>query len=1180
MERSRPLHKILLVIMIILFGTLLSTNVLKAEAADVACRIDFDANGGVLESKNWTTWYYTFESSNPVNWSIYSSDNPTKDGYVFAGWKATTPNTVFHNGEDIYDKVVQPGQEFTIYDGATFEAVWRSPSGESDNFTINIDLNGGTGKSQFIYSKTSNINHLYATGEGFYLSNFSLLTNYISKDGYYIYGFENLDNGERYILDLQLYGDIIHGEDEANLKVLWCENGKVPVEYYSPEEPIDVCNLCDGMDNYKLIDVQFVEKGTTTNMLTLPDKRIGDMHYRLIGWNKYNETISYKNTLNSFNRLRYSYIKSEYLFDFNKPITGYLKLFPIYYSLIDVSFDLQGGTLDGYTGTYDTCIYADTTISSIASGNLSGFIPEKEDSRFLGWKVTTEGKVNMGIITSDQYNKTVKTTDSLTIKSGATFEAVYGPKQYEVTLIANGGYFGNKSVTSKVVLIDEGTELSGNYNVSYDGKRCLGWYTEAEGGEKFESPVTEDITLYAHWVNQYRIILDINATNGHFGTSVNVKTFSKYKDEGELFGEFKTLMNGTTYVDRTPMNSGYTLGGWYTEPEGGEKFDLDNTPITENLTLYAHWQSYFSFYITDNNGSSKLLEYKYVDIGDTVEPIEQSSVPEREGYKFIGWYTSRTGGVEFDFDTPITQNKAVYAHYEQTIFTVTLRSNVTYYQGAFIINDSRASSASVKVETGDKLTEEKINSVIDKIEDMYGRIFNGWYTASTNGEEFDFDTPITKDIVLYAYWRDPNYYTINLYGNGGNIRYYGSTYEDKSITAREGYAVDANDNISVSKQRNYVQSIFEGWYTKAEGGKEFDIKNTPVTSDMELYAHWKDYYKVTLDSNGYNVGNPYPDGKYVVVLEGETAPKPTITVDTYYPLKGWYTEASGGKKFNFDTPITEDITLYAHWGTGNETIYQVTFNPNDNEESPSSWNNESRSEDVYEEETAPELSISRPGYTFTGWYTEDGEKFNFDTIVTSDMTLTAQWKKAATTPDGQLSGNTLTMFEVDNPQLDTDKPDDVLGGDLVVSVPAELRLAYTEDKKIFTKDDKVYAVGRTHVSDILKIATDENIWYVSDDATPELLEQFPEAKVKGVIAFGEQEDNKQVSQWLASELLQGVFKHSVEEGVGKDISSTVQKDEVVYTGSYSATIWYNITLHQPNIDRVIDKENTELAPIN
>jgi uncharacterized repeat protein (TIGR02543 family) len=49
------------------------------------------------------------------------------------------------------------------------------------------------------------------------------------------------------------------------------------------------------------------------------------------------------------------------------------------------------------------------------------------------------------------------------------------------------------------------------------------------------------------------------------------------------------------------------------------------------------------------------------------------------------------------------------------------------------------------------------------------------------------------------------------------------------------------------------------------------------------------------------------------VRRGEKVKAPKEPTRTGYEFKAWYTEAKGGKRFDFSKPVTEDITLYAHW---------------------------------------------------------------------------------------------------------------------------------------------------------------------------------------------------------------------------------------------------------------------------
>lgn len=123
---------------------------------------------------------------------------------------------------------------------------------------------------------------------------------------------------------------------------------------------------------------------------------------------------------------------------------------------------------------------------------------------------------------------------------------------------------------------------------------------------------------------------------------------------------------------------------------------------------------------------------------------------------------------------------------------------------------------------------------------------------------------------------------------------------------------------------------FKGWYTQKSGGQQFDF-NTPITEDITLYARWElnsgwtgdpgwddDYiptYTVTFDANGSDVEN-LPEVQRVKA--GECAVEPDEPTKLIHDFGGWYTDSSCTNPFDFSTPITSNITLYAKW---NITIY-------------------------------------------------------------------------------------------------------------------------------------------------------------------------------------------------------------------------------------------------------------------
>ena len=101
------------------------------------------------------------------------------------------------------------------------------------------------------------------------------------------------------------------------------------------------------------------------------------------------------------------------------------------------------------------------------------------------------------------------------------------------------------------------------------------------------------------------------------------------------------VVNGKASAPDAPGKDGYALAGWYTE--AGQKFDFEETPVTEDITLTARWSknapsvSYASLRFETGGGSD--LPALSLPYGSTVDLTKY--VPSREGFTFTGWYTDK-----------------------------------------------------------------------------------------------------------------------------------------------------------------------------------------------------------------------------------------------------------------------------------------------------------------------------------------------------------------------------------------------------------------------------------------------------------------------------------------------------------------------------------------------------------
>lgn len=106
--------------------------------------------------------------------------------------------------------------------------------------------------------------------------------------------------------------------------------------------------------------------------------------------------------------------------------------------------------------------------------------------------------------------------------------------------------------------------------------------------------------------------------------------------------------------------------------------------------------------------------------------------------------------------------------------------------------------------------------------------FYWWSTVESGDIEYDFSTPVTSDMTLYAKWIDPEICTITYDTQGG------SNPIPKSVSVYKGsYLTDAdrpNDPIK-------PQYVFSGWYKNADGTIPFSFSDR-IEESMTIYSKW------------------------------------------------------------------------------------------------------------------------------------------------------------------------------------------------------------------------------------------------------------------------------------------------------------------------------------------------------
>lgn len=312
-----------------------------------------------------------------------------------------------------------------------------------------------------------------------------------------------------------------------------------------------------------------------------------------------------------------------------------------------------------------------------------------------------------------------------------------------------------------------------------------------------------------------------------------------------------------------------------------------------------------------------------------------------------------------------------------------------------------------------------------------GYIFIGWMY---NGEPFDFSQEVTEDITLTAGWKKieegKKYYVVNFYTDGG------TTIANQPI--EEGTVPTRPDNPT---KEGYE---FVEWQLD---GVAYDF-TTPITEDVTLVAIYKE---IPTDNqnpggngnggNGGNGGNSSGGGNtskksFVVTFrlgDGSLGPgcgPQTIeqggkAKDSCRPTRSGYTFdywSLNNARFNFNTPINSNITLYAVWKQ-NVVYYNLSFDANGG---VGTCTPKSIAGGTSVKGSNYCSGISRKYYTLDGWSKTRGGTVDEIFTINSNTTMYAIWRKntykITGTPLGDAVspyGHTISVQGVDTSTIDS-----------------------------------------------------------------------------------------------------------------------------------------------------------------
>ena len=213
---------------------------------------------------------------------------------------------------------------------------------------------------------------------------------------------------------------------------------------------------------------------------------------------------------------------------------------------------------------------------------------------------------------------------------------------------------------------------------------------------------------------------------------------------------------GTAITLPVPEKAHYVFGGWY------EDEDFSGTAVTGwtagaksgNVTLYAKWtpETYtVSFYSAVNaDGSYSATAFATQNVSYNEYAVAPAAAPERSGYTFERWITDGES-TAFSFEsTKITKDTKLYAIWKNSANNKVSYPVYFYYDDDTIYTVQNVVDGQTASAPGTALTKEEC-------------VFRGWYAESNKNSKnpaqvYDFDTPVTSVLRLYASWCRTTYH--------------------------------------------------------------------------------------------------------------------------------------------------------------------------------------------------------------------------------------------------------------------------------------------------------------------------------------------------------------------------------------------------------------------------------------
>ena len=603
--------------------------------------LNYDANGGTgaPSADSWSTTdaairYHSFTVKNTI---------PTREGYVFKGWKANDGSDTIYTGgmtcavSQYGNDVVKNGNTWT----RTLYAVWEEatpPKPDKPTAPGEGDLSGLIGNITVNCTNGKAAHELKA--KGYTLISGSYTTNEVAGDAENGYTCTVTINSQKYVEQFDTNTRTVHDPKGVNATVTlkytdngWTVESGAPVvfdvacvtEIVPPARPgaEDLSNLKAPVDvtcttkpethaavhfslrggTYTIGDVAGNETdGYTCDITVTADKYVA----------RYNMDYG-KHTLTGDNTktLTLKYVEGQWAVDtpITFPVECEEELFPVHLVIYrngntttaykDIALESQpkGHVIDlstidiadYYTGNYEFYGWYDDGLFNIYKSDPANPPAGLKEKTVNGW-------TNLKCMVYDKYQVVYFQSEE------ALRDFQNDHSKTEGRLYSTTALFGSTLPTA-----DAPTPTRTGYTFKF-------WSREGQSGDVTGQTVNGWTNLYAVWEKNIYTVTYTDGVNGEaFADQVYNVPFE----------------DATPAFDGTPARAGYKFLGW--EPTVAET-------VTENATYVAQWEKLYTVTYTDGVDEKVFKDDVHSDLEkDTKTPAFSGGTPTRKGFVFDGW---------------------------------------------------------------------------------------------------------------------------------------------------------------------------------------------------------------------------------------------------------------------------------------------------------------------------------------------------------------------------------------------------------------------------------------------------------------------------------------------------------------------------------------------------------------